>query len=295
MAEPGEREPLLLGNQGHYLFDRNADERQRLEQQFETMREDFNLWFDQALRMGRLPTDPDRADWWLLDVGCGEGQYGLEALARYPKAHLVGTDVNPAGIAAAVRAASDLPNARFLVHDSRHPMPPGTGPEAGFDIAVGWYFLYFMTDPKRTLADIVAMLRPGGVLMFCNVPDDAIIHPDPVVTELTDALMVMGRRVHMFDVARDIEGWLREMGFESIRTVSLTYPLGGATAHGQRWWAGILGVLAGSRRVVVDVGGLMSGSEFDHKLDQIAGRPFLSQPGRVRYPVTLARKPASPG
>jgi hypothetical protein len=201
-------------------------------------------------------------------------------------------DVNPAGIAAAVEASSELANASFLVHDSRQPMPPGTVPEGGFDIAIGWFFLYFMTDPRRTLADIAAALKPGGALMLCNVPDDSISHPDPVVTELIDALMGMGRRVHMFDVAQNIEGWLAEMGFESIRTAALTYPLGGATAHGQRWWAGILGVLAGSRRVVVDVGGLMSGSEFDHKLDQIAGQPFLSQPGRARLQVTLARKPA---
>jgi hypothetical protein len=42
-------------------FERDADDRRRLEHQFGLLREDFNLWFDGMLQLGGLSTDPDRA------------------------------------------------------------------------------------------------------------------------------------------------------------------------------------------------------------------------------------------
>jgi SAM-dependent methyltransferase len=293
MNESQAREPSLLGVHSHYMFEGNVDERRRLDQLHQTIREDFHLWFDQALRIGGLETDPGRADWWLLDVGCGEGQYCVETLGRYPRVHWVGTDVNAVGIEAAQRATASMPNARFLVHDSREPLPAGLGPDDGFDFVMGWLFIYFMPDPRRTLADMVAALRPGGVMMFCNVPYDFIRHPDPIVQELRDLLMTLGRRVHMFDVTHEIDGWLGEMGFEPVQTIQLAHSLGGATAHGQRWWAAIVGVLAGIRHLVVDDARLISGADFDRKLDEVASKPYLDNPGEVHLRITIARKPSA--
>jgi SAM-dependent methyltransferase len=290
MTGQDEQEISLLGTHGHYPFDRNADDRQRLEEQFQLMREDFGVWFDQALRLGALSADPKQADWWMLDAGCGEGQYGLDCLARYPKAHLVGTDVNGVAIEAATRTAAAMPNARFIVHDHRQPMPAGVAPARGFDIAFGWFFLYFMPEPKRTLADIAARLAPGGAVLFLNVADDVFKHPDQGVGELRDMFLTMGGRYHVFDVARDLGGWLRELEFSGVRTIELVYPMGGATAHGQRWWAEALGVLAGSRGMVVG-GGLISAPEFDRKLDAVAGKSFVDAPGELRLRVTIGRKP----
>jgi len=39
---------------GNDMFERGLDERRRLEYQFELLREDFDLWFDAALRLGGL-------------------------------------------------------------------------------------------------------------------------------------------------------------------------------------------------------------------------------------------------
>src|SRR5947207_2649023 len=57
------------------VFERDVSDRRRLELQFALLREDFDLWFDQTLRLGGLSTDPGRADWSVLDVGCGEGLF----------------------------------------------------------------------------------------------------------------------------------------------------------------------------------------------------------------------------
>jgi hypothetical protein len=50
-------------------FERGADERRRLEYQFELLSEDFDLWFDAALRRAGLEVDAARADWTVLDAG----------------------------------------------------------------------------------------------------------------------------------------------------------------------------------------------------------------------------------
>src|SRR5436309_1884706 len=73
-------------------FERDVDDRRRLEHQFALLREDFNLWFDGMLRLGGLSTDPDRATWSVLDIGCGEGRFTREIARRYPNARAVGFD-----------------------------------------------------------------------------------------------------------------------------------------------------------------------------------------------------------
>src|SRR5690242_11899584 len=83
-------------------FERGADDRRRLEHQFRLLREDFNLWFDGMLRLGGLSTDPDRASWSVLDVGCGEGLFTREIARRYPNAQVVGIDVDADAVATAV-------------------------------------------------------------------------------------------------------------------------------------------------------------------------------------------------
>jgi SAM-dependent methyltransferase len=282
--------PLLLGDHGNYFFDRNLDERRRLDQQFEAMREDFDLWFDQALRLGGLSGDPERAEWAVLDVGCGEGQYALRVVERYPKVQVLGVDVTADAIAAARQMAAGRPNLRFAVHDLRGPLPAELRRPGGYDVAVGWFFLYFMPDARRTLADVAGALAPGGVLLLANVREEFMRHPDPVVQELVQAVQEAGRRVGMFEVERNLEGWLSELGFEAVRSVTLGYPLGGATAYGRRWWAVMLGVLAGARRAIVEVCRLMPAGEFDEKLEQVSRRSFVSDPGEARPVLTIARK-----
>src|SRR5262249_42841493 len=61
----------LFGSHSNYFFDRNAGERQRLVNQFHLLCEDFDRWFDEALRISGLSTESGRAAWSALDLGCG--------------------------------------------------------------------------------------------------------------------------------------------------------------------------------------------------------------------------------
>lgn len=175
----------MFGPHSNYLFDRNADKRQRLENQFHLLGEDFDRWFDEALLMGGLSTDPSGAVWSLLDLGCGEGQFTRQVARRYPDATVVGMDVDRAAVEAGSRDGAG--NVRFLVHDAREPPPPVLDRGAPFDIAVIWMVLHYLYDKKSALANLAGALAPGGALLLCDQPDEAVRFSHPVTTELIAA------------------------------------------------------------------------------------------------------------
>jgi SAM-dependent methyltransferase len=278
----------LFGPHSNYLFNRNADERQRLENQFHLLCEDFDHWFDEALRVGGLSTDPVGAMWSMLDLGCGEGQFTRQIARRYPKATVVGMDVDRAAVEVASRDGAG--NVRFLVHDAREPLPPIHDRGADFDIVVMWMVLLYLPDKKGALANVAEALAPRGVLLLCNQPEHPVRFSHPAATELIAASLEMGRRFGILGPEEGLDSALRESGFKDIATVTLGYPVGGATVCGQRWWAHLLTTVAGARRAIVEVGALMEGAEFDRKLEQLALEPMLRDSGQWDFLVTLARR-----
>jgi SAM-dependent methyltransferase len=275
----------------NYVFAGQATERQRLENQSLLFREDFDWWFDQALRLGGLSSDPAEAHWSALDVGCGEGQFTRRIARRYPGARATGVDVNEAAIGIAAQKSRDLPNARFAVHDARDPLP---GPEEGgegFDVAVMWLVLLYL-DRRGALANLASAIRPGGTLLLCNAPDESTRFSHPVVKELMAAVEEMARRFHLTGLEEGLGPDLQQAGFGDVRTVVLRYPLGSATVSGQRWWKQLLVTLAGTRPAVVDACGLMEGAEFDRRIELLAGESMLDHFGDWSFLVTLARRSA---
>jgi 2-polyprenyl-3-methyl-5-hydroxy-6-metoxy-1,4-benzoquinol methylase len=269
-----------------YVFGRHVDDRERLQYQFDLLREDFNLWFDEALRLGGLPTDPDRASWSVLDLGCGEGQFTREIARRYPGADVVGMDVNPAAVEAASAAAAPLTNVRFLVHDAREPI---AGTAAGFDVAVLWMVLFYLPDKAAALAHVAAALRPGGVLLLGTVPDDAVRLDHPAAMEIHAHGTEMMRRFGFFGLEPQLEPLLREAGFDDVTTVLLRYLVGGATSHGRRWLAHAMMTFDVGREAVVDICKLMTAADYDRNLERLVAESALDLSGEARFLVTLAR------
>src|SRR5262249_58637023 len=110
---PMDEKSAFAGSYSNYVFDQHTGERDRLRYQFALLREDFNRWFDEALKLGGLTTDPAQATWSVLDVGCGEGFYTREVARRYPNARVVGVDTDTDAIAAATAASVAAGNIRF--------------------------------------------------------------------------------------------------------------------------------------------------------------------------------------
>ena len=146
---------------GNDMFERGVDDRRRLEYQFELLREDFDLWFDAALRLGGLAVAPARASWSVLDAGCGEGLFTREIAHRYPNAQVVGFDVDAAAVAVATQRCAQQPNVRLSVHDIRQPIVGSVAGAGRFDLAVAWLVLPYLADRRTVLANLAATLQIG--------------------------------------------------------------------------------------------------------------------------------------
>ncbi len=288
--EEGTVVPRLFAAHSNYIFERNLDDRQRLARQFRLLREDFDLWFDEALRLGGLPTDEAEAAWSVLDMGCGEGQYTREIARRYPLASLVGTDMDTAAIAAASRAAGATRNVRFLVHDAREALPEAALPGPGLDVVVLWMVLLYLPDKQGVLRRLAAALKPGGVLLLGYIPDPALRLNHPSAAAIMAAGDEMVRRLGMVELETNLAEYLHGAGFVDASTALLRYLVGGGTSGGQRWFGYALHSFAAARHFLVDVGRTMSGAEYDRHLELLANAPVLSIDGEVRFLVTVARR-----
>ncbi|HEX8687114.1 MAG TPA: methyltransferase domain-containing protein, partial [Pyrinomonadaceae bacterium] len=104
----------------------------------------------------------------VLDVGCGTGGAARAILSRFPGlAGVVGVDKSETMLAEA-RARTTRPAAglEFRPADA-HELP---FPDASFDAAYSLRVFEILGDPRRVLAEMVRVLRPGGRLVV-NGPD----------------------------------------------------------------------------------------------------------------------------
>jgi SAM-dependent methyltransferase len=282
--------PRLLGAPSNGGFERDIDDRRRLQLQFGLLREDFNLWFDEALHLAALPTDSDRATFSALDAGCGEGAFTREIADRYPAASVVGIDVDAAAIDVAKAPDRARATVQYLVHDVGQPAPAGVVPGAGFDMAVMWLVLPYLTDRRAALANLAAALRPGGAALLCNVPDESVRLSHPAAAGLLAAGQALVERLGLGGLETTLQPLLQEAGFDEITTEELIYPLGGATALGQRWHSYLLASMSLAKRPVVDVFGLIDTAEYDDRFNRLAAESVLRLRGEVRFLVTVARR-----
>ncbi|MFE1954227.1 class I SAM-dependent methyltransferase [Streptomyces sp. NPDC059524] len=101
----------------------------------------------------------------VLDAGCGTGR-ALPALraAVGPSGVVLGADLTPAMLRAAVRAGRDRSGHLLLADVSRLPLASGS-----LDAVFGAGLISHLPDPKRDLAELARVVRPGGLL--------ALFHP----------------------------------------------------------------------------------------------------------------------
>ena len=92
---------------------------------------------------------------YILDVGCGIGQY-VNAFRRYSP-HVYGIDVAPERVR---RGAETLPNLMLASSDA---LP---FPTASFDVIVLNEVIEHVRDDRATMVEIARVLRPGGHAVF---------------------------------------------------------------------------------------------------------------------------------
>ena len=101
----------------------------------------------------------------VVEIGCGSGRFARRiAAAVAPGGTVLGIDISPAlaGLARREIAAAGISNLQILVADAQTAMPAG----APFDRLVSRFGVMFFADPAAAMANLHAMLVPGGRLDF---------------------------------------------------------------------------------------------------------------------------------
>lgn len=97
----------------------------------------------------------------VLDVGCGDGAYALEAARA--GARVVGVDASAPTVAAARAAAAPASLPVAFQEGAAEQLPFGG---KRFDLVLAVTALCFMADPAVAVAEMARVLRPGGRLVL---------------------------------------------------------------------------------------------------------------------------------
>jgi len=120
----------------------------------------------------------------LLDLGCGLGASSLALARAYPRATVLGVDLDEASVAGARAAAAEAGVAdrvSFAVGDAAH-----LAPEAPFDLVTVFEALHDMGDPVGALRAARALLADGGSVL---VADERVADAFTAPGDATERLM----------------------------------------------------------------------------------------------------------
>ena len=135
-------------------------------------------------RLGFMRIAPRR----ILDLGCGTGQVSEGLLGQYPKAELVALDFAEGMLRRTRRRGRWRRRPRCLCADlDALPLADGTVDLIFANAAIQW-----SADPPLAFADMVRVLRPGGLLIFSSFGPDTLQELRAAWAEVDDEAHVHG-------------------------------------------------------------------------------------------------------
>jgi ubiquinone/menaquinone biosynthesis C-methylase UbiE len=145
---------------------------------------------DRALKRRVLAAAAIGAGEDVLDVGCGTGTLAVAAARAAPGVSVTGLDADASILARASRKAAGAGVEIAFDEGRSTALPYG---DASFDLVVSTLFFHHLPDDakRRTAAEIVRVLRPGGRLVIGDLgrPQDPLMRiAVRVTTQLLDGV-----------------------------------------------------------------------------------------------------------
>ena len=116
-------------------------------------------WIEHDMSLWVMPYPEVLKDKLILDIGAGEGGYGVTVCERHEPRRFVPLELVPQRLIGAARRAKDLP-ALAPVAGSAYELPH---PDNSFDIAIGNGALHHMPDTGAVAKEVARVLKPRGI------------------------------------------------------------------------------------------------------------------------------------
>jgi SAM-dependent methyltransferase len=150
-----------------------------------------------------------------LDVGCGNGAFTEELIARCAPAAVTAIDPSDDQIAYA-RIRPDVRMTDFRVGDAQN-LPFA---DNSFDVSVMALVISFLSNPGRAVAEMARVVRPGGwvaTYMWDSLGGGTPVHP--VYLAMESMGMTSVRSPNPAASGRDaMQGFWKNAGLESVET-----------------------------------------------------------------------------
>lgn len=147
----------------------------------------------------------------ILEIGCGNGAVARAVTRAVPDIReLVAVDASAEMIAEAQRRAEVDSPVSFQVADAHH-LP---FPDASFDRCYAMETFVILPDPYQAIKELVRVTRPGGYLCLWESDCDAraMLASDLAVSRRL--MRFVGEQEFNGAVARQLIGWLKELGWQ---------------------------------------------------------------------------------
>jgi SAM-dependent methyltransferase len=171
----------------------------------------------------------------VLDAGCGSGSMARLIAGSFPRAQVVGVDVREQYLDfARARARADALSNLTFRHGDVFALPFA---EASFDVVWTKYLLQWLKEPKRALAELKRVTRPGGFVVSCDFAGCATEH-FPIAPELESSIRTVMSAVIDFNIGHKVAPYMLALDFRDVAVeieADRLFTVIGAIDRERRW------------------------------------------------------------